>query len=385
MQGSSKADILAAAIEDSVNAHSQRLKERIRAVLTINETRGVNRDTVKKNFDLLDKMVVASALFQGRVRFLAPAENAKDDITTDFVELGLCGTVRDTDGGLAWTLAEPFAYTCVQDVFAEFKSPVDSIILRATQDLASVLLSLGRTTTARGLLVEPLEFAPFLGTDYQNKLVSEIPLLVQTHGLPKWCYQTKFGAKRYGNGETLVITNEREFLASAEAVGIILSPSNEMRPDGVLMLEQPPKHTAVVFGSALYTKEVPKTKVNSQELSTQLQLAYFLANGETVNPKRKKERDQFEQFKLHEPAGCLRIHFVLPRPPPNIPLDFCIIDGTDVAVNITSKHMHLLFPEEHHKPLLRLLAHATSTQPSDWGLPDREHTVSDGDEETESV
>ena len=380
--GAAKQAILKSAVKASVHAHAERLTARLRAVLR--EGPNVVQDTVKKNAKLLDKMVVASALFQGRVRF-PPGEQ---DTDTDFVELGLCGTKEEFQGALSWTLAEPFAKTCVQDVLKDecADSLLKALTLHATKDLENVIAALGKKTTARGLLVEPLEFIPFLGKDYQDKAVSQIPLLQGIKKLhpdlnfPAWCNTVQFKATRYGNADSLGIKDECKFLASEVAIGTIFSPSNVLRPDGVLMLSQPPGHCAVTFGSALYTTKVSKAKEESQERSTQLALGYFLADGSSVNKRHKQDRESFEASKLHEPAGCLRIHFLLPRAAEDVNL--CQVahipsagskrkhtaSAEDVVVNITSAHMPLLFPVEQHEPLLRLLAYATSTTPAEWGL-----------------
>jgi hypothetical protein len=369
-----KQDLLELALKGSIKAHTESLKSRLRSALE--EGPRTSRDTAKKNAKLMDRMVVAAALFQGRVHYRA--DEKQDDVSTDFVELGLCGVVREADGGLAWTLTEPFAKACVEEVFQDLRnaspdSVVKLLTLHCTEQLQAVIRTLGCKTTARGLLVEPLEFVPFLGKDYQNKKVGEIPLLERiqerdsTLKLPPWCGEVIFQAKEFGDAVKFSIKKggESEFLASASAVHRILSPSHGLRPDGVLMLTSLPKRYAFVFGSALYTNQVPTSKRESQERSTQLSLAYYRANGSGVNKNHQSDRTAFESKGLHAPAGCVRLHFLLPSTPEQPPL--CEVASSDVVINITSSTMQLLFPAADHKELLELLAYATCTDASDWG------------------
>ena len=119
---------------------------------------------------------------------------------------------------------------------------------------------------------------------------------------------------------------------------------------------------AITFGITLWTGLVPKPKVDSQHLSTDLSKAYFKTDGLEVNSLRTRERLEWEQKGLNR-VDCLRIHFNLP----NVGVRY---ESPNGLIDFDSKNCHLFFGPD--KSLFHILRIATNTEPTEWPLGSNE-------------
>ena len=92
---------------------------------------------------------------------------------------------------------------------------------------------------------------------------------------------------------------------------------------------------AVTFGITLWTSKVPKSKVDSQHLSTDLSKAFYKKDGLSVNVKCTHQRKDWENKGLDK-INCLRIHFNLP----NAGSRYVSPSG---LIDLDSKNCHLFF------------------------------------------
>ena len=105
------------------------------------------------------------------------------------------------------------------------------------------------------------------------------------------------------------------YLASPAAIGMVISPENTCRPDGILMLDA---NHAMTVGVAVYSNEVTSNKVTSQFDSTDMSRAYLSWDGYIYNSVKQK-REEWCAKHLHE-TKTVRVHFAFPKasnPPPS--------------------------------------------------------------------
>ena len=102
------------------------------------------------------------------------------------------------------------------------------------------------------------------------------------------------------------------FLASARARGVVFSPNQTCRPDGVLMLPEAADgvRRALSIGVAVYSASVTSSKVTNQFSSTDLSRAYLSADGNEY-PAASASRHAWFDLGLHKTVA-LRVHVSLP-------------------------------------------------------------------------
>jgi len=177
-----------------------------------------------------------------------------------------------------------------------------------------------------------------------------------------------------------------EFLASDAARGVVLSPEQAMRPDGVAMLPPSAKDApgaprrALVVGVAVYGGMVTRDKVEDQVASTDLSCAFLSQQGVTYAAVQAR-REAWCAARLNR-AVSVRVHVVLPGGP-EAPVgsenekESSVNGGSmqalaagverDVMVTLDASNVHLLLgPRSTNKELYELLQIATGTEASDW-------------------
>jgi hypothetical protein len=248
--------------------------------------------------------------------------------------------------------------------------------------------STGKGDAAEGVIAALLTSKALSGPISQCKLVEILLGMEQVRSgaslkLPNWCSQVSYCCRRFV--DSAGIFSCPDFLAAPNNVGTLLSASTVMRPDGVCLLSPVTARGfyAMVVSSAVYSGTVPSKKQQSQELSTLLRKAYYLADGSAVNVQSR--RKQFEAHGLNMLAGSLRIHFLLPKPTYAQSLPFVTVaeckdrlahsdpssTHQDLVLNITQANLIPLFRaaglgETALTQLLDTLCWATRTGAEDW-------------------
>lgn len=151
-----------------------------------------------------------------------------------------------------------------------------------------------------------------------------------------------------------------------------------MCADAFLLLYDDNGHAhGFLIGSAIYTKQVTSTKIDSQWHSTDPSRAYFTKTGKKLNPVCKTQRKRFTQLKYHRISGSLRIHVILPQGPGDKQILPCEVTGSDVIINLTCANFLHLFSFLDNSVITsfaQMLAKATATDHTIWSLPIQKST-----------
>jgi len=195
----------------------------------------------------------------------------------------------------------------------------------------------------------------------------------------------KFGSlNELSGGQQTGAAAEIAFLASDNAFRHCLRPCQNFGPDGILMLRGPDtkRRYVMTVGCALYSKAVPKSKLQSHDRTTQFGQSFTDAS---ADPEVKQGRQLFVQTFGSEhtdpkyPGGEIRVRIELPKParpkstkakgaaPITIPSPALTVSdsGRVVTIRLDMNWSYCLFGGEVDY-LYNLLAFATATEPTAW-------------------
>jgi hypothetical protein len=317
----------------------------------------------------------------------------------DLVHLGICQLVK-VKGEYRWKLSEPLAIRVAHEVLnavAGMDGP-KTVLFEARNNLYEILFKLGPKASAKGDFGELLAFSQMMQSNWQNKPLAELDVVVQNmHNIPAWMRKIKFKLNRYGTAQQLGFGDDLEYFTALcndnpLAINTMLLPEKTMRPDGVLLYKryvrilsdqkfdeellekvdtkEECKVTwfAITLGSKIYSGPIKMEDHESNINSTDLTKAYFQKDGTTVQRAKVNTHKRFHEiFKdvfsgsLNSLGGMLRLHVELPyvKTGGTSTIRSLGLEKTvrDVAIHIDASNIRTMFLEDE---TLEVLEMATS-------------------------
>ena len=321
--------LLQKALEACIGTHQTSLVRLLQSRLKEGHPNALASAVIPEYFTMLYDVYVASQLLNGEAVFSERAFATPD--IADLTHLGIASSATEEvctgvpeAGGDATALSPTFAYRVTERfvlnaIGAFFK--VAENVARATayhidetmQNLRSVLRKFGPASAFKGNLVERIILHRLVQLSQESRagFVADLPFFPEDAPADSPWRTVPFVAHTVKTSESLGVSTPA-FLASVAAVGIVLSPENVMRPDGVLMLGSTTDvpRRALTLACAVYSDAVPKDKVTNQFSSTDMSRAYLSGDGAWYDATRRKRQEWFD-LGLHKTVA-VRVHVALP-------------------------------------------------------------------------
>jgi hypothetical protein len=251
LKKTNKSEALSIAIENSLNSHLKRMKNRLMKAISTHTPQNPNFQSPL--IPLLKNIAISSMLTHGNILF-----DSQEDF--DLVNVGICQLV-ESRSKYYWKLGEPLAVKAALQVLREIgeKSPV----LEAQRlDFWNILLKNLPTSSSKGIEFETLVICQMM--QWNGKPLSELGIvtgnLSSTTTLPNWMKNTTFRIDLFGFASQLGFVEDLDVLdqmwnnKTKQRLG--LRCENVMRPEFLQIWHENDKKFALLIGCKLYSKSV---------------------------------------------------------------------------------------------------------------------------------
>ncbi|KAG9307040.1 hypothetical protein G9A89_000207, partial [Geosiphon pyriformis] len=369
-----RSDMLNTALKESVTSHRTRLVELIKK--RIDPVNLPRREYDQNMLKYLSQIYIGSMLSDGRILF--PHEDNPLKAETDLVALGMAGgyvVETNSDGytNESYVVNERFVLEAIVKLFmadeiadAASKATFNSLVT----DLNNVLIQYP-SSTMHGNVCERIFLQSLVDLSKTCSNVADLPFLQRftKRQLGKW-ENVPYIAKVVQSQGSMDLA---EYLTSEESVGVVISPENACRPDGILMLEKGSR--AITLGSKVYSRNIPSDKILEQYRSTDMSRAYFEKTRDIASVTSTQRRDSWMKANLHKVVS-IRIHIALPLPVKGAYEAISKDDKKrvgestteqDLIVNLDMTNIHwLIGSKSDNMSFYRLLANITLRDLNEW-------------------
>ena len=287
---------LSQALDASIAAHKESLFNNLNRY--INSPDKSDRQDIST---LLHRVYIASKLSNGRMPF-----------TTNKMDLCRIGLGANLEKNV-YRVSEKFALEVIEDLFSKYPDIEMKIkFQQSVDDLNTVVLARGPTTSTKGDLFENVVFNNLLRKCLQDKPVTQLPFV---HRLEN--PESEQAKNKVWNNVKFkcsnIVQNAPEGQSTPKFVksnlNTILSPETAHRTDGIALLDE--QHILMI-GSKLYTNNISADIVESQFRSTNPAKVYGRAAIDSLNEKFQNVRNEWDQLGLDR-LKALRIHINIPK------------------------------------------------------------------------
>ena len=285
-------DRLKKALDLSIELHKQSLLKHINIHINLPD-----KTPKEDHLVALHQVYVAAKLSDGRVSF--------STTLMDLCRIGLGALLmKDT-----YCVSEKFALEVIEDLFNQYPALSSAIeFKKSVDDVQTVILARGPSTTTKGDLFENVVFYNLLRPCFQDKPITSLPFILEINNveLDRTWGNVSFNCSRVQQD---IPENQTTPNFVFNSPNVLLSPEVAHRADGVMKLD--PEHIFMI-GIKLYTKNVPSDLVKSQFRATNPDKVYGYAVTDELNEDFQAVRKEWNLLGLNN-LKAFRIHINIPR------------------------------------------------------------------------
>lgn len=366
-----KSEAFSIAIENSLNSHLKRMKDRLKKAISTHKPQNPNFQSPLIPF--LKKIVYSSILTHGNILL-----DSQEDF--DLVNVGICQLVGSEDK-FYWKLGENLAVKAILQVLLEIGE--ENPILEAQRlDIWNILMKNLPISSSKGVEFETLVICQMM--EWNGKPLSELGIvtgnLSSITTLPNWMKNATFKIDLFGFASQLGFDNDLSVIDqmwnNKIKQRLALRCENVMRPEFLQIWHENDKKFALLIGCKLYSKTIPSELAEENQSSTDLSKVYLQKDGTSPHSASKQKREKFEQIigwndkkkqtLLDKFEGILRIHILLPKTTQNMtPTNRIQVHGKEISIFLDKTNIKTLFTDKKSLELLEFASRPAMEGPSE--------------------
>jgi hypothetical protein len=319
-KNSSYLEILNNSLKISYKEIKNDLLERFQSLFS-NKTTLLTRQYYQR---AIKELIFVSSFYRSEIYFPLSIDT---DQTIDLMHLGVVNQKYEDGVQKVNYIKDILIIEVCKEIFKD-----DSLLIKILEYFQTSLITDSIKSTTKGNNLELIILSLFLNQEFQNKPLIDLPFIKEN--LPKnfdkskyeWLTKIEFKCNDFGIIENFVEFGKsdceilKNFIKNEKH--IILKPSNDMHPDGILVFFFEKKYYFLIIGDKMSWNKVDSTTHKKNLYSTDLNLFYIdnydimKVNHDDKYPKKnnninESQKQFFKSFPPDQIGGVIRILFEL--------------------------------------------------------------------------